>query len=261
MTSKITFEMDTGGKKQVEMKIESTGTLMRLSMDGPAFAASVGDFYQVHDFAAKTMTLILPRMKSATLIDLSDAAQNARLTMKTELSGEPLFFIEDRGAGEPVLGWATHRYHLRSETTTIYSWGSVSCQTNEVRESDAWTTTEFEPPAGYYQSLASIGGTLGSSNNVYAVLKRKKMKGFVVKEIETSTTRSGAAVPAEIKATIELTAFSRADLASSRFAVPSDYDLLDLRKVMAEMDPSMMAQAQSTVGENAIKKKCGEGAQ
>ena len=259
MTRMMTFEMDTGGKKQMEMKIETTGTHVRISMDGPAFAASGGGVYQIHDIVAKTALMILPGMKSATLIDMSDAAQNARATIKAELKGEPSFLIEDRGAGEPVLGWATHRYHIKSETTTIYSLGSVSCQAKEVRESDAWTTTEFEPPAGYYEMLSSVGGTAGASNTEYEVLKRKKMNGFVVKEIGTTTSLSGAAVPAEIKGTMELTAFSKAGIESSRFAVPSDYSFRDLRIVMAGIDPSIVAQAQSAAGENAIKKRCGEG--
>ena len=127
MTRMMTFEMDTGGKKQMEMKIETTGTHVRISMDGPAFAASGGGVYQVYDTAAKTAMMIMPRMKSATLTDMSNVAQNARLAVKTELGGEPSFLIEDRGAGEPILGWATHRYHVKSETTTIWSPTSAAC--------------------------------------------------------------------------------------------------------------------------------------
>ena len=260
MTTTTTIETDTGGKKQMVMKIEATKTHLRFTMDGSIFGDKMpGGMFQIYDIAAKTLTMIMPGMKMATVTDMSDTARNAQLTPKIERRGDPVLIVEDRGVGEPILGLATHRYHVKSEKTSTYSLGAASCQKTEVDESDVWTTTEFEPPADYSHALSSILGTSAKLDTKSDALRREKMKGFIVMEVGTTTTRTGAGVPATMKGTEELTAFSKTDIESSRFAVPADYNLMDFRKMMSGMDPSIMAQAMSTAGATVMTRLCGEG--
>ena len=261
MTTTTTFETDTGGKKQMVTKIEATKTHLRFSMNGSIFGDKMpGGMYQIYNIAAKTMTMINPGMNMATVTDMSDTARNAQVAPKIEQIANPLLVVEDRGAGEPVLGLATHRYHVKSEKTSTYTFGAVSCQKTEVEESDVWTTTEFEPPADFSHALSSFGGTISQWNPKADAVRREKMKGFVVKDIGTITTRSIAGVSDVMRGNTELIAFSKAPIDDSRFAVSPDYSVMDFRKMMAGMDPSIMAQVLSTAGKMAIKNACGEGA-
>lgn len=261
MTTTTTIETDTGGKVQMVMKIEATKTHTRLSMDGSIIGNKMpGGMYSIYDIAAKTVTMIMPGMKMATVTDMSDTTRNAQVAPNIEQIGDPLLVVEDRGAGEPVLGLTTHRYHVKSEKTSTYTFGAVSCQKTEVEEGDVWTTPEFEPPAEFSHALSSFGGIVSKLYTKADALRRGKMKGFVVKQLGTTFNRTSAGVSELMRGNTELTAFSKAAIDDARFAVPPDYRVMDFSKMAAGIDPSIMAQAMSTAGETAIKKACGEGA-
>jgi hypothetical protein len=260
MTTKMSVEMDTGGLKHMEIKTEATKTHVRLSIDG-TFAPTTAGMYVVFDLAGSTMTTVMPYLKTASTTD--SAARHSALSqaLKGKLKGEPKLEVEDKGAGEPVLGLQTHRYHVKSETTTIYTMRSGSCEKTEVEDSELWNATTLELPPAYTDALLSVAGLVGDAGTRLNEMKRARMKGVTVKSVSTLAIHVDAGPAATSNSSSELTAFSKGDIENSRFAVPDGYRNTNSSQIMnnpimANIDSATWAGAMATATENALKRMC-----
>jgi hypothetical protein len=256
MTMKTTFETDTGGVKQMEMKTEATKGHLRLTMSGSLVAAAA-DTYIIYDLTGSTMSMVMPSLSMATLMDTAAIHGAASQAMKTETKGVPKLEVEDKGAGEPILGLQTHRYHVKSETTIIYSTASGSCEKTRAEDVELWNTTTFELPAVYIDALRTVAGTAGSADSKLEKMIRATTVGFTVKSISTIATHAGAGPVSLLKSSEEMTAFVKGNIDDSRFAVPDGYRTMDSRQLMANMDPEKRAEVMAAGVERQLEMMCG----
>jgi hypothetical protein len=93
-------------------------------------------------------------------------------------------------------------------------------------------------------SVMGIGANAGLAK--LHALRQSTPKGFTLKWVGTSTTRSGNGKTAVSRGTTEVTEVAKSEIPSSWFTVPSDYRTTDVRNAAARMDSSLMAKAMSS---------------
>jgi hypothetical protein len=239
----------------IEMKSEVTKERVRMSLDVAGAPAASTGLYMILDGSAGTMTVVMPGMNMATVSDLTSLGANPMV--RTEMKGEPTLQVEDRGPGERMLGMSTRRYHVRSEYTMVMIMGSDSCSRTDTDDLDVWTTTEIELTPTLASAMSMLRDRVaGGGLARLATAKQEKMKGVQLAVVGTQTLRSGSGWSMVARSKAEVTSVVRADIDNSRFTVPAGYNTMDVREMMAGMDPATMAAAMSAAGPGALKSFC-----
>jgi hypothetical protein len=79
-----------------------------------------------------------------------------------------------------------------------------------------------------------------------------KMPGIEMRRLGTTTNRWPGGGSETLTVTSELTELTAGPIEPSRLVPPGDFELLDLRAMMANFDPAMIAGAMSDVARHAL---------
>ena len=135
------------------------------------------------------------------------------------------FDVTDLGAGEPILGHATHKYRFHE----TYKSGSEA--TPHDVTSDAWFSTDLGgAEEGFRKFSESFGAQFGSGNAAKPLVdaRRAKMpKGFPMKMVSTTAKAEGKTVT-----TMEVTRIGKMSFEASDFEVPAGIQVMDLGALM-----------------------------
>jgi hypothetical protein len=201
--------------------------------------------YMLIDAGKGQMHMVSPQEKTATLIPLEGmttaASQMAAGTQMKMEATDISISTEDLGAGEAILGHATHRYRVKQSFTLSMSAMGMNQSTHTESTSELWVATDF--PEADLRALETFNKSFGQSfgglsamggdgmKKLNEELQAKMPKGFPLKQSVTGTmTMQGQSQ--SIRTTMEVTSMSKATLEQALFDVPAGFKVNDMSKML-----------------------------
>lgn len=267
----INMSTDSGGKRSsMAMKYQVTARKLRLEfvqVSGMGGASTAEGMAQILDDADSSMTMMMPAQHTAMVMHLNEMLGNMP-GMRTGMTPKIVSHVtssstEDLGAGERILGHATHRYRVTTAGTMDLTLMGRTCTRTIDAVTDRWMATDVDLlPAmmtmvKHFQSVAGLGDVFGDVSGH----STSELKGTALRTVSrtTATDAKGKVVP--VTSTAEYVEMSQAPIAASVFAVPADYQTMDMRKMMADMPAGMMDSAMAKAGaqqqEHSANTLCG----
>ena len=159
--------------------------------------------------------------------------------------------FEKLGAGEPVLGMATTKYRVTQDYKLAMKVAFMNRNSTEHIVQDYWMADEKK---GFANPFARMGGMRPGGGGAFAELMSKtaeanaKMgKGIPVKTLTTTTSTNDKGEVTKSVTTMEITELHAGDVDDALFAVPADYQVMDMGEQMkamgAQMEQAKAAQA------------------
>jgi len=269
-TTNITI--DSGGAKRSSMALKYQVTARNLLMEfvqvsGMAEMGIVEGMTQILDDRDSSMTTVMPAQHMAMVMHLSDllgSAPGMRAAMTPKIEPHVTSSnVEDLGPGERILGHATHRYRITTTGTMDVTIMGRTC----TKRTDAVEEMWMAPDVDLMPAMQTMMKHYGTSTGVAAPDLQQlgasgpHLKGTALRAVSRTTAAdaTGKAVP--VTTTTEYVEMSQAPIAASVFVVPADYQIMDTRKLMAEIPAgvmdSVMAKAKADGQEGGLKNLCG----
>jgi len=197
-----------------------------LPMSGSA-AGTAGGVYRIFNRADHTLTTVDSLHHMATVMGFTSLlGPNSDLAPKF-VPHVTKHEFEDLGAGEKILGHATRHVRVTTIGTFEITMMGQTCKGpwNEVKET--WVAPDVDlqtdvDPYGSIIALDSIEGQLGLAD-------KNMPKGAALRTIERSVEPDSTGKPDTVTSTSEVVDLTFGPLDASIFAVPADFQTLDLR--------------------------------
>jgi len=257
LTMKMRLSVDSAGglASNTTLSMETAGDRMRMWFNG-AGGSPLEGIYVLYDGSAGTMSTVLPASRQVTVTRMEDLAGGMMPIMKMALKGDAAIDVADRGAGDAILGRATHRYHLSVAYTVTLKLGDVSCDRVVTQDEDIWSSADVTLSDGLHRAFRNA---LGGSFSMLDALKvntmlHEKIPGLWLRSSGTTTTRLASGSTETVKGSAELTELAAAPIDPARLVPPKDFQILDIAAMMANIDPALMAGA---VSDATRAKLCG----
>jgi hypothetical protein len=237
----ITFDSGTGAPNRgsIAIRYQTSGTAMRTEMVQIAGSANrisqgfdISGTYTIVNDADSTYTTVMPSQHAAMVMQNPSLllADGTKPSVDINTSTQA---VEDLGAGDKILGHATHHYRMKTSGRITMTMSGGACTHSTDGETEVWIAPDVDMgPAmlsmasHYGNSLPEVTGNTSSSLPIKGVALRSK-------------TRHKAVLPngesRVIETTAEFVELSNAPLSSSLFTVPADFQVMDMRKQMAKM--------------------------
>lgn len=228
--------------------------------------------YMLLDAEAGTLTMVDPSEKKAMIMDPAGmtsalGAVGKSGMMKMEINN-PEVKVEDLGAGERMLGRSTHHYRITRSYDMSMQVMMIHRKSHHVGVSDAFLTDELindKAFAAFAKRFAvNMQGFGGEGMQKLMEAEKNTPKGFPMKVTTSNTETSEKGEVTSSTTTIEVQELARASMDASVFEVPSGYEVVDMRKQMADLQAKMdeakkkegedSASADTTKKESAAKK-------
>lgn len=256
----MNMTVDSGGAKRssVAMKYQVTDRKLRLEfvqVSGLAGAADAEGMAQILDDRDSSMTMLMTQQHMAMVMHFggmmtSMLGGREGLTPKIEQHVTSRH-TEDLGAGERILGHDTHRYRVTQTGTVDVTTGGRTCTRAIDSVDELWMAPDVDLlPAmqtmmKHYDS--ALGGSVGPRDARGA---GADLKGTALRTISKSTGVDAMGRRVPVTTTMEYVEMSQAPIAASVFAVPADFQTMDMRKMMADIPAGVM---DSAMAEGATK--------
>ena len=98
------------------------------------------------DSIAGTMTSIMPAQSMAMIMARSLLQASPMSGITIDFDGQPTTEVVDLGAGERILGYATHHYRNTAAYTMKVTIGGETCTRLSHDVAEVWTTDDVEAP-------------------------------------------------------------------------------------------------------------------
>jgi hypothetical protein len=260
-TMAMTISVDSGtGAPPIVMTTKQQHIPGKVRMDfttstlkGPQTAG----MYTVMNDIDSTITSVMPGMRMATVTSLA-AFGTLPARVKSGAEHVAKDSVDDLGDGEPILGRPTHHYREMRAGTLDVSMGDQMCVQHFNSVDDEWLALDPE-------LMASMAADKPTAISAFAEMapdlssgSTKMPKGVSLRSVHTSTSGS-ARQPKTVTMTMDITELERGELPDSLFVVPTGYNKMDMRKMMADMPAGMMESAMKTAMANTMKGMCDSG--
>lgn len=232
-----TFTIDsTRISTRVRYRIAGTAYRMDdLPTSGSAARTPEGA-YQIFNRADTTMTTVMPSQHMAMVMGLNSLRAILAPRMVRHLTKNE---FEDLGAGEKILGHATRHVRVTTVGTIELTMTGQTCKQPLDEVTEAWIAPDvdlqaldagpFTPPGDPWVTLAlgnivvdSIAGQLGLANKTMP-------KGAALRTIWRSVEPDSTGRSITLRSTSEVVDLTFGPLDASIFAVPADFQTMDLR--------------------------------
>lgn len=236
----------------IDMVIKSSADRMRMEMDfGKLMAGRGGEGAEMAGTMMAGMFMLLqpdgkvvtimPGMNMGMIMDpgamLSGGGMGGMggtgISIDTDTAGMSVT-VQDLGAGERILGFATRKYHVEMKyKTTVRVMGTVDT-TSVNMSTDTWITTDAGEPLAVLRKHAEKFGSMfngGATKSVTDVMTAKLPKNGValrtnIKSVDEKGTHLVSVEVAEMK---------RANFEVTEFEVPAGINVMDLGAMMGGM--------------------------
>jgi hypothetical protein len=237
MTTRMTF--DSGAAKHVMAErfvVGGAKTRMEISSDDSART------YMVIDSKDQTMMTVMPSLKM-TQIMKAPSMKIDYVPPKVETSKDSRAATTDLGPGEPILGFATHRYRYTHGGTSTLTYSDRVCTETTASTRDVWLTTD--PAAVAIQQAVDRGMdteahmfTSRRSSKDAKVAAAPKDRGLEMRSISYDTTIDASGARKARTNTTEITELSAAPLDTTLFTAPGGFRVMDMRGITISGDMS-----------------------
>jgi hypothetical protein len=259
------MDVDSGGgatkRSSTVMKYQSTAANLRMEfVQTTGKANAIEGTAMIMRDADTTMMMILPPQHTATIMSMA-----GMLGGGLGLQGITHHFtrndLEDLGAGERILGHATHHYRMTVAGTLDMTIGGQTCQQPLDGTTDVWTAPDVDiasvmtSMASHYQQSGMLDQIMQQQMNE----KSKVPKGALLRSISRSTKTDAQGNPITVTTSMDMLELTHGLIDSSNFAAPADYRIMDMRKMMAKLPRGMLDSAKAAGATHAIDGLCGAG--
>ncbi len=238
---------DSAGKKTtMTMGLETLGSKFRMDMKSDAMPGAAMEVSTIIDSLEGTMTNVMKAQSMAMIMPMSMIKQQALTAppYTLELAGTPALETKDLGAGEKMLGHATHHSRQTMTYSMKFTMGDVTCLKPSREVADVWTTDEISLPdlTDAIQRFTGAGKQ-GAFAQTLDSIKKKSVKGTTLKRVGVSSTVGAAGDTLRITNTMEMAALKSDSVSPADFDVPPGMNVMDMREQMKNMDMGMMQEA------------------
>lgn len=251
-TTNMTIDSGNVGKSMsMAMKYQVTARNLRMEfvqVSGVPGGGMAEGMSMVLDDADSTMTMIMSSQHTAMVMGLTGMFGDV---VKSGTSMAPKFAqhltqnnIEDLGPAEKILGHATHKYRVTTAGTMDVTMMGQTCSQPMDAVMEMWIAPDVDLGPAMQSMGKHFGTVLGMGDIMDGItgLTSKLPKGTPLRTI-SKTNRAGS-VP--VTSTVEYVELSQAPIPASAFAVPSDYQTMDMRKMMADVPAGMLDSAMAS---------------
>jgi hypothetical protein len=264
---------DSGGKRSsMATKYQVTDQKLRMEfvqVSGMAGAAAAEGMVQILDDRDSSMAMLMPGQHMVMVMHLSEMLGNmpgirAQMMPKIEqhLTANR---TEDLGAGERILGHATHRYRVTQAGTMDVTVAGRTCTRKIDSVNELWMAPDVDLMPTMRTMMKHYDSALGVGTGASDVRAAgSDLKGTALRTITKSAGLDAQGRAITVTSTIEFVEMSQAPISASVFTLPADYQTMDMGKMMADIPAgvmdSVMAQ-QASKGQNVTQNAiCGVGA-
>jgi hypothetical protein len=215
-------------------------------------ASAADGMYMVFDDRDSTILNVMPTQQMATIMGFSTVkafAPSLQMNVAGHATQGP---IEDLGAGERILGHATHRYRVTSKGTVAMTMNGVTCSQTYDSVQELWIAPDVEIDKYFDPMVKMFGTALGSENMPHADTAASKMpKGTALRTVSRAPGTNAQGEPVTIVSTMEIIDLKQSVMSDELFKAPSDYKLMDMRKLMASI-PAGVADSIKSAGATVV---------
>jgi hypothetical protein len=237
---KITI--DSGSTK----RIMTTRVLVRDAQSRMEFTSDMlrdtSGTVMVYDAKDQTMTTIVPRAKTAMIMKKPAFDFTPGDLPKVTVAPGSRREMIDLGAGEPILGFPTHRYRLTGASTSTVTYADRICTTTHASADDLWMTNSSDAEA--IEKATEAGEMFGASTKQLSRRSHvdsatvRYPKGVTMRSITYDTTTDATGTRTVTSYATEVVELSRAPLDSMLFKTPADFQIMDMRGITISGDMS-----------------------
>lgn len=230
---------------QPSMAVQMVPGKIRMDFTGESGAGKQGKGYMLFDADAGTMALVNPDEKTAMMMDPSSlgvAAGAVGGVLKMDVT-DMKFAVQDLGAGERILGRATHKYRItRAYTMSMSVFGKKMKSANES-VIDAWMSNEMIADKSweawadrFSRGMGRLGGEAGRK---LMESEKEYPRGVPLKQIIKSTDTDDKGKVTTSTSTMEMVELKKTSLDAALFEIPADYQVVDTKQAIAETEKAM----------------------
>ncbi len=239
-TTNITIDSGKADARiSIAMRNRITATAVRmdfLQVSGSAVANAAEGMYQIFNQADSTVTMVMPSQHMATVMGL-----NALLGPNTNLAPKVVQHLtsnefQDLGAGEKILGHATHHVRVTTAGTIDLTMMGQTCTRRFDGVTETWVAPDVDLQPAMYAAAKHIGSVIGVDDIEMQLgsADKKMPKGAALRTISRTVDADAAGKPITVTTTTELVDFTHGPLDASIFAVPADFQTMDMREMMKD---------------------------
>lgn len=237
----VTYDSGAGPSERgsIAIRYRTTANAMRqemLQVGGTANRIANGfdieNSYTLVNDSDGTFTTVMPGERSAMVManPMSMFADHPKPTVSANTTTQS---FEDLGAGEKILGHATHHYRMTTTGTTTIKIGDEVCTRPADAESELWVAPDVDILPAMRSMLAHYSGLLPDSEMAKRSPSAPAVQGVPLRTKTRTTAVTPSGEKRVIETTVEYVELSNAPLDASLFTVPSDFRVTDMRKQMA----------------------------
>lgn len=201
------------------------------------FKSPVGSaegMYTIYDAHDTTMTMVMTQQRMASIMAMPSVPASVLPSFKVH--GDAPGQLEDLGAGETILGHATHRYRTTTHGSVDYVIGEQTCTRRVDAVADMWLAPDIDirPAMDAVMKHFNRGE---ASPPVASDVPHSPLadRGTPLRSITQTSYTDPNGQTHVVKTTTEYTELSNAPVEESAFTVPADYHVMDMRKTIAKL--------------------------
>ena len=259
----MNITIDSGKPNQrVSMAMRHQVTPARLRMEivqvsGSAATNDAEGMYTVVNDADSTITSVMPSQHLATVMGLtSTLGLGSGAAPKTEehLTKNKL---EDMGAGERILGHATHRYRTTTAGTLDITIMGQTCTKPFDGVTEMWMASDVDLQPAMSATLKHFGaGQLEDLEKRLRAAPTARPQGTALRTVSKIDQHDEAGNPITVTTTMEFVELEHGPMAASAFDVPPDYKTMDMRTMLRNIPPGMLDSMTRVQSAELARKLC-----
>jgi hypothetical protein len=236
----ITIDSSNAGSRiSRRVRYRMAGTAYRtddLPMSGSATGTVEGP-YEIVNRADTTMTMVMPLTHMAMVMGRNSFPRPSSSLVPRFVRHLAKNEFEDLGAGEKILGHATRHVRVTTIGTIETTMMGQTCTQPLDEVTETWVAPDVDlPPA----DANPYGSIMGLDSIAVQWADKNMPKGAALRTIRRSVVPDSTGKPNTVTSTSEVVDLTFGPLDASIFAVPADFDTMDMRSA-GMMDSTMKA--------------------
>lgn len=240
-----------GKKKQEVNVVKMTTDSGKARIDfteGQAPGAEKGSYLLTKD-NGQTFLMVMPDNKTYMKWDMDAMMGMAGAMgnmMQMKITDPKVEALLDE-AGEPILGYPTRHYKLRTSYRMSMTVMGFKNESAISKEEETWTTTKLD--------LAALGAWVGKvpktkneSLDLLIQTEKSKVKGFPLKMLSVETATDSQGKTTISKSSMEVTEVKTVGVNAGTFEVPADYQEMSLPMMAGNEDEQPKSHSKSKKG-------------
>ena len=234
VTQRITSDMPQAVPLTARVKVAQGR--VRVDVES-AELAQLGGMYMLLADSGKIIT-VMAQMGMAMKMDASVFASSGVGGMGAGVSptiSDVSFTVDDLGAGETIVGAATHKYRFRSKyNNTSQTRGALKGDGTI----DVWIAPQLGGLSDGLQKFADTFGTVfsgmagGGSKALSAEIRAKMPKGYTMKAVIKLAETDVSGKTENTTTTVEVTEHAKASFEATAFDVPANIQVMDMNSML-----------------------------